>query len=478
MSKGLVILHIDGLSAAALERALAAGNMPFVRRLLDTEGYQVQPYRCGVPSTTPFAQAGILYGDSSEIPSYRWWDKSIGALVGFGSGGGFELVANRYFAGSTPLTQGGACIAALFRAGAEDRFGPAYGEHHRDTDRHVIVPFLTNPAVVYHWLRHGGSAAVGVLAEYLGARAARRPVSRSYVFADLFHETVVHHLTRFATRQAMAEGLPVIYSCFYTFDEAAHAFGPGDEWSGRVLRYIDSTIDRVARSRQGAGPRQYELLVLSDHGQVDCRLFNAGDGENLGAYVARWLPGYRVTEHRGGTFGPSSGTPAGNVEITYSGGLGHLYFTDFPGRLNRTDLETRFPGFVQRLANLDRIGFVLCKDGHAGGIVHARGAHRLNEEAAPFLAHLDEPGVLTRQLQRLNSFERSGDVIVFGNFAEHQQVNFENQVGGHGAAGGEQAHPFLLAKREWGLDTAAVEFADQLHRPLAGLVDRLAGTLS
>jgi len=60
VGKGLVILHVDGLSAAALERALAAGQMPFVRRLLDAEGYQVRPYRCGVPSTTPFAQAGIL----------------------------------------------------------------------------------------------------------------------------------------------------------------------------------------------------------------------------------------------------------------------------------------------------------------------------------------------------------------------------------------------------------------------------------
>jgi hypothetical protein len=474
VSKGLVILHIDGLSAPALERALVAGQMPFVRRLLDTEGYQVQPYRCGVPSTTPFAQAGILYGDCSEIPSYRWWDKSIGKVVGFGAGGTFELVADRYFAGRTPLTQGGACIAALYRAGAEDRFGPAYGEHHGDTDRQVIIPFLTNPAVVFHWLRHGGRAAFGVLAEYVSARLARRPVSPAYVFADLFHECVVHHLTRFATRQAMAEGLPVIYSCFYTFDEAAHAFGPEDEWSRRILRHLDSTIDWVARSRHGAGPREYELVVLSDHGQVDCRLFNAGDGENLGAYLARWLPGYRVTEHRGGTFGPTEGPLAGDIAITYSGGLGHVYFTDLPGRLNRTDLENRFPGLVQRLANLDRIGFVMVKDGHAGGIVHARGSHRLDAAAAPFLAHLDEPGVLVRQLQRLNSFERSGDLVVFGNFEDNRQVNFENQVGGHGSAGGEQLHPFILARREWGLDTSGVEFADQLHQPLAGLAQRLA----
>ena len=231
----------------------------------------------------------------------------------------------------------------------------------------------------------------------------------------------------------------------------------------------------MARSRRGAGPREYELLVLSDHGQVDCRLFNSGHGENLGAYLARWLPGYRVTEHRGGTFGPVEGPIAGNIAIAYSAGLGHIYFTDLPGRLNRTDLEPRFPGLVQRLANLDRIGFVMIKDGHAGGIVHPHGAHRLNEEAAAFLAHLDEPATITRQLQRLNSFERSGDIVVFGNFEDNRQVNLENQVGGHGSAGGDQLHPFVLAKREWALQTAGIEFADQLYRPLAGLVARLAG---
>ena len=472
MGKGLVIIHVDGLSAGGLERAVAAGRLPFVRQLLEREGYGIQPYRCGVPSTTPFVQAGILYGDSSEIPSYRWWDKSIGAVIGFGTGGTFEKVADRYFAGRRPLTEAGACIAALYRAGADDRFGPAYGEHHTHTDRRVIVPFLKNPAVVYHWLRHGGMAAFGILAEYVSARARRRPASEAYVIGDLLHECVVHHLTRFATRQAMTEGLPVIYSCFYTFDEAAHAFGPEDEWSRRILRHIDSTIHWVARSRQG-GPREYELLVLSDHGQVACEPFNPGSGENLGAYLARWLPGYHVTEHRGSSYGPTHDI-VGRIEITYSGGLGHIYFTDLSGRLSMVNLEERFPGLVQRLANLDRVGFVMVRDGHLGRIFHAHGTHKLDAEAAPYLAHLDDPGVMTRQLQRLNSFERSGDIIVFGGWRDGRQVNFENQVGGHGSVGGEQLHPFLLAKREWGLDTTGVEFAEQLHQPLADLAARLA----
>src|SRR5919204_6096269 len=94
---GLVVIHVDGLSQRRLLKAIELGYMPFTRSLIENEGYEPLPYRCGVPSTTPFAQAGILYGDNSEIPSYRWWDKQAGLLVAFGSGSTFRHVAHRYF---------------------------------------------------------------------------------------------------------------------------------------------------------------------------------------------------------------------------------------------------------------------------------------------------------------------------------------------------------------------------------------------
>ena len=94
LRKGLVVIHVDGLSHSQLGTAVARGHMPFVARLLQTEGYAALPYRCGVPSTTPFAQAGTLFGDNSEIPSYRWWDKKANLLVVFGSGSTFAQVAH------------------------------------------------------------------------------------------------------------------------------------------------------------------------------------------------------------------------------------------------------------------------------------------------------------------------------------------------------------------------------------------------
>jgi hypothetical protein len=107
MGSALVVLHIDGLGADSLDEALRDGMMPFTKHLMDAEGYEIHRYRSGMPSTTPFVQAGILYGDNFEIPSFRWWDRERQVLVEFGAGSTFKKVADKYFKGCHPLTQDG-----------------------------------------------------------------------------------------------------------------------------------------------------------------------------------------------------------------------------------------------------------------------------------------------------------------------------------------------------------------------------------
>ena len=474
--KGLVVIHVDGLSHSRLHIALEQGHMPFIRAMKEREGYEALSYRCGVPSTTPFAQAGILYGDNSEIPSYRWWDKPTGSVVTFGQGSTFGHVADRYFAGRTPLTEGGACIAALYRAGATDRFGPPYVERHRpdepDAGGRTIAAFLTDPVVLYFWLRHGGLALFRIAGEYMRARSARRRTADTYVLADIYHEVVVHHLTRFALLQAMDEGLPTIYACFYTYDEAAHAFGPTDPNTLRVLRHIDNTI-RLAgekRRRNRAGV-DYEMVVLSDHGQVETVPFSAG-GKSFGEHLSELLPAHAITEHRGHTYGSGD-----RVEITYSGGLAHVYFADVPGRMTSQELDKRFPGLAKNVAAIDGVGIAMLKGVDGGELVTRDGSFRLRAplatETRALLERFDDPDVLGTQLRRLNSFERSGDLVVFGAYDGRLQVNFEDQVGGHGSIGGDQLHPFVLAKNEWGFETSPVTNTSELYPMLVRLRDRV-----
>ncbi|MHB8587364.1 MAG: alkaline phosphatase family protein [Candidatus Dormibacteraceae bacterium] len=475
MGRGLVVLHVDGLGADSLEQALRDGDMPFTQHLIGAEGYAVHRYRCGVPSTTPFAQAGILYGDNSEIPSFRWWDRERRVLVQFGAGSTFKKVADKYFHGCRPLTQDGACIAACYPAGAKDDFGIAYQDRSYSRDEKsrsawsVVLPYLANPIHLGDWVWQTAATLGRTVSEYTSARAKGKHPARPYVISDALEEIFVHHLTRYAVVKAMRKRYSPIYAGFYAFDEAGHAFGPDDRSSLQILKHVDHTIRKVAQAR---GDR-YELVVLSDHGQIETVPFNANQGPDFGQVIANLLPGYQVRQMKGKAYGPAEDEARGHVNVTCSGGLAHIYFADEAGRLDYRDLVGRHPDLARSLSGMDKVALVMARDGTRD--VFLNGGSELDGDAIrALLAQYDDAEILLEQLSRLNSFRNSGDLVLFGSFIQGKQVNFENQAGGHGSIGGEQLHPFVLAKGEWGIDTTEVRGAHQLHPILSSLRDRLA----
>ncbi len=471
---GLVVIHIDGLGADSLEQALREGDMPFTKSLMETEGYEVHRYRCGIPSTTPFAQAGILYGDNSEIPSFRWWDRERKVLVEFGPGSSFAKVADKYFQACQPLTQDGVTIAACYPAGAADTFGIAYqarnyskGERSRSAWA-VVLPYLANPLNLADLLWHGAYSISETTRSFVSRRLTGRTAAATYALTDALEEVFVHHLTRYAVVKAMRAGYPAIYAGFYAFDETGHAFGPDDPYALRILKHVDHSIKTIARARED----RYELVVLSDHGQIDTIPFSQVSDSGFGELIAGWLPGHRVQEMKGRASGPAAADSSGQVNITSSGGLAHIYFADRDKRMSYSDLTAQFPDLARKVAAIHGVGLVMARDGGAdvflsGGLVLS------DEEVKPLLAQYDDPEILLAQLSRLNSFQNSGDLVVFGAFEDGKQINFENQAGGHGSIGGEQAHPFVFAKRAWKLDTSEVRGAHELHPILSGLRDRL-----
>lgn len=460
--KSLVILHIDGLGAGIFSRALDDGRMPFTQQLMEREGYEVHRYHCGLPSTTPFVQAGILYGDNTGIPSFRWWDRERRALIQFGAGSTFKKVADRYFKGCSPLTENGACIAACYPAGAADDFGIAYQDRIYGQDPKsrsalkVVVPYLANPLHLGEWAVHAGQSIWRTAAEYAEARAEGRRPARTYVLMDALEEIFAHHLTRYAVERAMGEGYAPIYAGFYAFDENSHAFGPSDEHSLHILRHVDHTIQKVAEARRD----RYELVVLSDHGQIETIPFSRENGRNLGELIASWMPRFRVVEMKGKTFGPDERSAAGVIRMTYSGGVANLFF-DGSSRMAYADVERRYPQLLRGLQECAQISAVVGR-GYDGGDALERA-----------VAVADDPALAREHVARLNSFEECGDLLMFGAFRGEKQINFENQTGGHGGFGGEQTRPFVLAKREWGFDTSGVRTAHELHPVLCDLRDRL-----
>ncbi|HYS97061.1 MAG TPA: alkaline phosphatase family protein [Candidatus Dormibacteraeota bacterium] len=476
MARKLVVLHIDGVSANTLQKALDAGDMPHLQHLIDSEAYEIHPYRCGLPSTTPFGQAGVLYGDNSEIPSFRWWDREREVLVKFGPGSTFAKVADKYFKGCRPLTEGGACIAACYPAGAADDFGIAYQDRtygRQEKSRSaatVLVPYLANPVHLADWVWQTVAVVGRTAQDYAVSRSEGRHPARAYLVTNVVEEIFVHHLTRYAVQKAMREGYSPIYAGFYAYDEVAHAFGPKDPSALRVMTHVDHTIHKIARSRQG----RYELVVLSDHGHVDTIPFPASAHRAWGEVLAGLLPGHRVLEMNSGkAYGPPENMARAQVNVTAAGGLSHVYFAKRTTRMTHRDLMSAQPSFMAALAEMPQVALVMARDGEQDVFMCGRDEHRGND-VKRILAPYDDPDILFEQLSRLNSFQKAGDVVVFGAFIDGKQVNFENQAGGHASIGGEQLHPFVLTRKEWGIDTSRVRGAHELHPILSRLRDELA----
>lgn len=489
--KGLVILHVDGLGYHYLQKALKQGRMPFVQQLIEREGYEPLCWRCGIPSTTPYVQAGLIFGDNREIPSFRWWDKEANRLIVFGGLSSFKYVSDKYFRGTEPLLANGAAIAICYPGEAVETYRLSYRHRERARNdtfptrhptrrfsaRHILASWLINPIHIVDLFRMSGLQLWKTARKYWTAKARGWRTAGKYVITNVLEEVFLHQMTRYATVVAMREDYPIIYSAFYSYDGMAHAFGPEADYSFRSLRHIDRTIQRIARQSKRF-ERDYELLILSDHGQTESVPFAEKYGQPFGHLVSAWLPACEVEEFDGRKFPPTSAAND-HVVLTYSGGLAHMYFKDMPGRLERTTLDARFPGLLEKVAHTPGIGFVMARDGASDVLITREGEMRIGERGeladgvARFLASFDEPAILARQLHKLNSFERSGDLIIFGAYEGRRQVIFEWQVGGHGSVGGEQLFPFILAKREWGIDTSCVIEASDLYPQLRHLRDRL-----
>jgi hypothetical protein len=60
----------------------------------------------------------------------------------------------------------------------------------------------------------------------------------------------------------------------------------------------------------------------------------------------------------------------------------------------------------------------------------------------------------------------AGDCVLFGAFDGYDIVSFDDQVGAHGSAGGDQVYPFLISPERLDLASESLEDARDIHRTI------------
>ncbi len=529
--RGFILIQIDGLSHDHLVQAVDAGHMPYVDRLLADRRLDVAPWRCGLPSSTPAVQAGMMFGNRFDIPGFRWYEKDRGVVM---TPHGIEQVNTMYdrvSRGQAGILSQGSCYVSMFDGGADlalFTLSTLRRQRFFEGVRGVglLILFLLSPFRVLRvfWLAvanylRGLSRRLIALVEPLGQHRSEPSALKPYdVFSPLLHavsDALLTEVQTFAVMLDIYRCVPAIYANYNSYDEVAHEMGPDHPVALRVLRGVDKRIRQIDRMRDHYRKREYDLYLISDHGNTPAVPFSWQGGTTLGQHIiakvgdgmslderttSRWLVSKKTRYLReelraleqtaSPRFRPIVALARRYVDqrvevsdqldydlerqrdvvVSASGSLAHIYFNVSPRPLDVVELILLYPELLDDLAESPGIGAVVGRAGEStivlgseGGTLHIGEEPRVVEGPDP-LARFGDTAYVTEQVHYLAHFPHAGDLIVLGEIRDDGKVvTFEHQVAAHGGLGGPQGRPFIAWPPERQLDPDTLNDAQDLY---------------
>jgi Type I phosphodiesterase / nucleotide pyrophosphatase len=488
----LLIVQIDGLSRAVLEQALARGDMPVLRRLLDSGGHRLSPMTVGIPTSTPAFHMATMYGVQPDIPGFHYHDKRRRTDIHFPRAGHAAFVEASQAANRPGILQGGSVYGCAFTGGAEHDF---FSFARLTRPRAPGLVRVLSAFVLVAWVAAKSAAlTAGELVPVLG-RIAWRPSRRGSTWRSFKKKIVVSVWTRqwftFAVARDIYDGVPAIYVNYLDHDEAAHAFGPRSRQAFSGLRAVDRSLRQIRRALRRVDEHCYDLYVLADHGQASCTPYSAMTGGRRfeHAFFDEILAGARAAACSVPSPGSSvefpasraaqamkaseAGSPSGTgerlavdfepyldvreaweregIRVVSAGPNAFVYFVDTPEPVPLEAIEARCPGLPALLSQSAGVGFVLAR-AKDGPVCFWRGhGYRLADpEGGPFGEREDRTVVL-RDLTALMAMPNAGDLVVYGIDAPDGHVSFIDEIGAHAGPSPEELHTFVVAPSEAGL---------------------------
>jgi hypothetical protein len=117
---GFLFLEIDGMSELLLCRAMDEGHVPTMKRWVDQGSHQVLGWETDFSAQTGAMQTGILLGNYTDIPAYRWWDREKGRIVMSGVPKDAQEIEARQTKGIGLCSDGGASRGNMFSGDATE----------------------------------------------------------------------------------------------------------------------------------------------------------------------------------------------------------------------------------------------------------------------------------------------------------------------------------------------------------------------
>ncbi|XXF80345.1 alkaline phosphatase family protein [Myxococcaceae bacterium GXIMD 01537] len=478
----LLIVHLDGVPKALLEEAVQRGTMPFFSRLVRSGAYHMDDAFWGSPASTPFFQAGFLYGlEHPNLPAYSWFDRELGRKVRMNAPQDALDIEARLGRDSRDslLAGGGHTYFSLFHAGALNRLCMSTLASLKVMARSlsyemqgIVVARTTEP---FAYLRSLGVDA------WLAAREAYRWVRAvrdwRHESAFLFSRVVLQRLGwSFAHTKALVDlvrGVPAIYLVFGNFDEVAHRRGPRSAQARAELRRVDAYLAElyaVAHSVE----HPYDVLFLTDHGHVDSLPFEQRQGRKLEDVLLSGPPAPLPEPLRRGLLDgrPEPRRPAPRDApapvVIEAGNFAHVYLTREHAPLEAADLVARHPEVMARAVGNPDVALVAVRRRNEAVALVKGGVYGANDvERAPLSSEFSRRA-LKHYLLELPHMKTAGDLVLFGEAVrEGGTVGFAWEFGSHGGLTTMETRSMVCWPSDAPLDLSGLGHCSRLHERLS-----------
>jgi hypothetical protein len=479
--KKFLLIMIDALGYNTLMDV--KGHMPFLSKLI--RNYNLTPYNVGIPSTTPYVQAGLFYNYDEIIPGFRVYDKKKRKRITVGSMEGASYIEERLKTRGRGILFEGSSLGNIFAAGAKRTLFTLTGMQANSSVtnfRDVLAIVFLNPfsffrvayfsvkeffVEVYENLRDNFKKKKGEFVNFsmfypyfpffrLGINAFTR---------EVLTEAAILEMKRKVTRIGMT---------FHGYDWVSHYRKPKSKSSLLVLREIDKKLEWLYKTARKEG---YDFYVYSDHDIVDALPFDKLYNQSLGEFITRIKDGKRevrdsmrdylvyklkyLHENFSLPLRAASGfllkffkihnqkEKIKEIEVRNSSCISHVYFSNFKDRLPLEDIEKYYPGMVDKLVKHEGVGIVVCK----------------GKDGMNVFGDLSKYGnvvQLKRWLEKVYNMEYFGDLFIMGAIKNGKIVSFEDfHLGTHDGFGLDQHKGFFVSKKRY--DFSKSDDAKVLH---------------
>lgn len=292
---GVIMLEIDGLSINTLKKAIDKGVMPNIKKRLEGQTHSLKGWETDLSSQTGASQAGILHGNNENIVAYRWVEKeNNNQIVVSGKLSDAPKIEKKISDGNGLLVNG-ISIANMFSGDSKiptltsSKLGGLSKIYNKTLNAVFLDAYnFQRLFILFLWdiLLELKSQLVHNL-KNIQPRLRRNIV---YAAVRAGANVVLREVTTdVLTSEILTGDIDTAYATYMGYDEIAHHSGVQDSDVWGALKNIDSQIAKLTSAIE-MSDRNYEMVILSDHGQSKGATFKQRYGITLGNYVRKFLP--------------------------------------------------------------------------------------------------------------------------------------------------------------------------------------------